>query len=495
MKIFSNKQIQQWDKVSIAAEGISSLDLMNRASAAFVERFLALFPKTERIHIFVGPGNNGGDGLAIGRMLCDKHLDIQLWDCSFSAKKSPDFLAQEALLPKHGRLNYDKWETTDVDFFKKLGRDTILIDALFGTGLNRPLSGAWENLIAQINKAEQKTIAVDVPSGLFCDTPTTGLAIEADYTISFQNPKLAFLFPENAHVIGEWQLVDIGLDVDYHKVEPAPNIFLQKKQVKGLLKKRAKFSHKGTFGHAALVGGTKGMVGAMVLATRACLRSGVGLTTAFVPKTTETILQIAAPEAICRSDFSKVEFENFKAIGIGCGWGKAKINKTFLHFIFSKKCKALVLDADALNVLSESKKIFDRIPEQSILTPHPKEFERLFGKTEDSFGRLELQRRMAQKHKCVIVLKGAHTSIACPNGIIYFNSTGNAGMATGGTGDVLTGLLTGLLAQGYDIEPAALLGVYLHGLAGDLAAKKWGEEALKAGDLADYFGAAFKELA
>jgi NAD(P)H-hydrate epimerase len=336
---------------------------------------------------------------------------------------------------------------------------------------------------------------------MFADQPTTGVSIEADYTFSFELPKLGFMFPENAERVGEWHCETIGLSPDFIREENTPWHYLDANEVKPLLKFRQKFDHKGTFGHALIVAGGYGKVGAAVLAAKACLRSGAGLVTAHVPKCAYSILQTAVPEAMASVDDHEFdvtcfgeELIRFQAIGAGPGIGTNQLTIKALEELLEKSGKPLVLDADALNILAAHPGLIKKIPRHSILTPHPKEFERLFGKTENSFARNGLQRKKAQELDICLILKGSNTAVAAPDGSCWFNTTGNPGMATGGTGDVLTGILTGLLAQGYSSFDAARLGVYLHGLAGDLAAADFQQEAMIAGDVIEYLGKAFKKL-
>lgn len=269
--------------------------------------------------------------------------------------------------------------------------------------------------------------------------------------------------------------------------------------VNKILKPRDPFTHKGNYGHACLVAGSYGMMGAAVLCAKGCLRSGVGKLTCFIPKVGYGVMQTSIPEAmvkVCGKKYIKEidDLNNFDVLGIGPGIGIYKSHALLLQKIFLEYKKPIVIDADALNILSANKKLLQRIPAESIITPHPKEFERLFGKSDSDIERTAQALQMSHQYKIFIVLKGHHTLIAAPDGKTWFNSTGNAGMATGGSGDVLTGILTGLLAQGYSSLEACLLGVYLHGLAGDIAAEELSQNALIAGDIIDNLGNAFKQV-
>ena len=378
---------------------------------------------------------------------------------------------------------------------------TIIIDALFGTGLSRSVEGYWSALIAHLNQLPNKIIAVDLPSGLFSDEYSTSSAIiKADYTISFELPKLAFFFPENQNYVGQCYILPIGLSSSYMASAETSNHFLMGEEMQQLLKKRNKFDHKGVFGHALLIGGSYGMVGAIILAGKACLRSGVGLVSIHAPESAYPILQTSLPEAMVSIDSNHYYYSNnpalaaYKAIGCGCGLNQKPSSVKALKELLTQVDAPMVLDADALNIIAEHPDWLSLIPTHSILTPHIKEFTRLFGDSANDFERNALQQQKAKEYGLHIVLKGANTCIATPDGRCYFNTTGNPGMATAGSGDVLTGILTGLLAQGYAPLDACRIGVYLHGKAGDIAAKQLGHESLIASDIVQYLGNAFQEI-
>lgn len=499
MKIISAEQTRALDAHTIDQEPIASIDLMERASATFVNWFVDKFgePVTPVI-IFCGPGNNGGDGLAIARMLHHKGYEVEVVLCQISKNTSDDYQINLGRLPKKDTILIATLEQEAA--FPNLPERAIIIDAIFGSGLNRPVEGYWGGLLQYLSQTAQgPKISVDIPSGMFADQPTTGISFQADYTFSFELPKLGFFFAENFHRVGQWQARSIGLDPEFIKDLPSEYFFLDGALAKSLWRPRSKFAHKGHFGHALLICGSYGKIGAAVLATKACLRSGVGLLTTHIPQCGYDIMQTTVPEAMVSVDlgthyFSSVpDLESYRSIGIGSGLDKQPESRTALRQVLEKKEEELVIDADALNIISKEK--WQRlIPPNSILTPHPKEFERLFGPSSNSFERMKLAQQKAQELQVYIILKGAHTLIVCPDGLAFFNSTGNPGMATAGSGDVLTGIVTSLAAQGYSPKEAALLGVYLHGRAGDLAAAEKGTEALIAGDLVDYLGAAFKSL-
>lgn len=387
--------------------------------------------------------------------------------------------------------------------FQAIDEDDILVDAIFGSGLTRPVSGFIGETIDHFNNNAAVKIAVDIPSGLFADKhsdPKKGKIVRADYTLSFQMPKLAFLLPENDQFVGEWHILDIGLSPDFINQTATNNFLMKKRDITPMLHQRKKYDHKGTYGHALLIAGSYGKMGAAILAAKACLRSGVGLVHAHIPKAGYEIMQIATPETMLSIDrydyyFSEVpKLEIYTAIGIGPGLGMERQSQMALKVLIQESSTPIIFDADALNILAENKTWLAFLPAGSILTPHPKEFERLVGKWQDDFEKRQMLRNFSTKHNVYIVLKGANSAICFPDGNVYFNSTGNPGMATAGSGDVLTGIITGLLAQGYSSGQAAVMGVFLHGTAGDLAKKQKGMEALIAGDILENIGPAFKKI-
>lgn len=489
MKILIADQIRALDNYTIEEEPVPSIDLMERASKAFVRWYTERFNQSGKVLIFAGLGNNGGDGLAIARLLDNLGYEVEVNIINYSDKRSEDFEENLHRLEKMLMVN---WICDEEDIENAL-KNGIIIDAILGTGVNRPLNGIIKETILRLNRSNSTKISVDIATGLYTDSPVEPDAVifKPDFTVTFQLPKLAMLLPENENFVGNWYKADIGLHVEFIENCATDYFYTDKIQPKI----RSNFSHKGTFGHALLIAGSYGSIGAAILASKACLRSGVGLLTALVPECGYEIMQVSVPEAMCKTDVSKHTISTlpkdltvYNAVGIGCGLGKALETVIFLENILKSfheinPKKGLVLDADALNILSENKKLLDLLPPGSVLTPHPKEFQRLAGGWANDFERLKLLRQFAIKYKVIVVLKGRHSAVALPNGSVHFNSTGNAGMATGGSGDVLTGIITGLLAQGYPPEEAAISGVFKHGEAGDFAAQKSGQMAMIAGDI------------
>lgn len=501
MKIFPIEQVREADQYTIKHEPIQSIDLMERASSSICDWILHRYTSLDKtIHVFCGLGNNGGDGLAVSRFLLHVGFPVKTYIIRYSERTSSDFETNMARLKLHKK--HQIIEQSINSPLPEITEDELIVDAIFGSGLTKPTSGFTAVLIGHINKCKAVTIAVDMPSGLFADQhsdPSTQI-INADYTLSFQFPKLAFMFPENDRFVGRWDILDIGLHPDFINHSATKNFFMTSEDVTPLLKKRRKFAHKGTFGHALLIAGGYGKMGAAILTTQAALRSGAGLVHAHVPRWGAPIMQTACPEAMLSIDryehyLSEMpNLDTFTAIGIGPGLGTQEQTQKAIKLLIQQSALPMVMDADALNILALNKTWIPFLPKNTILTPHPKEFERLAGPWKNDFERLVKQREMAIKHGLYIVLKGAHTSIAFPDGNVYFNSTGNPGMATGGSGDVLTGIITSLLAQGYTHGMASILGVYLHGLAGDLALEENTQESLIASDIIKNIGRAFRQL-
>ena len=501
MKIFSVEQIQKWDSFTIDKEGILSINLMERAAVSCFSWIVQNFDEFFCFKIFCGKGNNGGDGLALARLLNSIKYQVSVFIPHTDKPGSPDF---EENLKKLKRTSVDISVLQNENSFPKFSDKDVVIDALFGTGLNKPVEGFYKEIIGYINANSNDTIAIDVPSGLYVDKSTITenedvSIIKADYTLTFQNQKLAFLVEENEPYTGEVLFFDIGLSKDYEESTPTPFEFIDDDVIKGIYKPRKNFANKGNYGYASLLCGSYGMMGAAVLSSLACLKSGAGKLTSVVCEAGYAIMQTSVPEAMCivsgEKHISKFkDFQNFDVLGIGPGIGKFKSHIELLEDIFKDFKGPIVIDADALNILSENQELYSSIPVDTIITPHPKEFERLFGKSISDFDRIDKAIEKAKELNIYIVLKGHHTLIATPDGKGYFNSTGNPGMATAGAGDVLTGIITGLLAQKYSPLQSCLLGVYLHGLAGDIAAEGLSQEALIAKDIIDNLGAAFKEI-
>jgi len=498
MVILSAKQIHDWDQYSIQHEPIVSVDLMEAASIGCVQWLQQQNYLPGEFHIFCGKGNNGGDGLAIARLLS-----------KLGAKVSVHILELGQLGTNDFQINLARLHETDVaihyiqseNHFPILPPAIVVIDALFGTGLNRKLDGLAAALVQHINIFSHNIISIDMPSGLLADDSSVGYHIvNATHTISFQCQKMAFMMAENEMYTGHIHVLDIGLLNIFLSTITYEASLLEIEFIKAIYHPRSSFSHKGTYGHAGIVAGSYGFMGAAILAAKACLRSGVGKLTVHTPSCGYDIIQSTIPEAMCKVEEGEqyiqtiTDTATYAALGIGPGMGHPSSHVDLLDALFTAYSKPMVIDADALTVIASYPALLNKIPPFSILTPHPAEFDRVFGKSKNDFERVRMARQKAKELQLIIVLKGHRSFIAMPGGINYFNSTGNPGMATAGSGDVLTGILTGLLAQGYAPEQAALMGVYIHGLAGDHAAAMLTEEAMIASDITDYLGSAYSVL-
>ena len=512
MEIFSAEQIRAWDEYTMQHEPIASIDLMERAAASCVSWLEKAGYLERSFSIYCGKGNNGGDGLALARMLSSLDCPVTVHILEFGHIGTEDFQANLALL--HSTPVEVKFVQTPENFHSIPAGD-ILIDALLGSGLNRKLEGVTAGLVEHLNRSGNEIIAIDIPSGLFVSKSSKGnTIIRATHTLSFQVYKPAFLMPENEAWVGEVHILDIGLHPGFLQKTNSDAELLDPAIIGAIYKPRKSFAHKGNFGHALLVTGSYGKMGAAVLSGRSCLKTGAGLVTILVPGCGYAIIQTTLPEAMVLTDKDEKihtalpahepagpasaagrtdpALDKYSVVGVGPGVGQDPKTVAFMWELLRGYRKPMVVDADALNILGANPEMMHLLPPYSILTPHPKEFERLFGASTDDYARLDKAREMAKSHQCIIVLKGHYTFIAMPGGKSYFNSTGNAGMAKGGSGDVLTGILTALLGQTYSPSEAALLGVYLHGLAGDLAAAADSQESMLPTDLTDHLGKAFQ---
>ncbi|MBQ8606938.1 MAG: NAD(P)H-hydrate dehydratase [Bacteroidaceae bacterium] len=500
MKILTNIQIKELDRLTIEEEGIQSIELMERAALALSKTIGELFKDVPSIKIFAGPGNNGGDALAIARILSEQGYSIEAYLFNTTGHLSEDCA-----------INRDRLSETSVQFTEittqfippVLLKSDLVIDGLFGSGLNKPLNGGFAAVVNYINSSPATVISIDMPSGLMCEDNTFNQysnVIKANITLTLQIPKLAFFLAENQPYIGEWMCLDIQLSETGIAESNTPYHVIQKENIRPLMQQRKEFAHKGEFGHGLLIAGKYGMAGAAVLSARACLRSGIGLLTVHTPSCNNIILQTAVPEAIVHPDTNEhlfstpIECDNFQAIAIGPGLGQSTDTVKAFFEQLHRFSSPIIVDADALNILSSYKGYLSSIPANSILTPHPKELERLVGHCTSDYERLSKARTLATEYHLYIILKGAWSTIISPNGQCHFNPTGNPGMATAGSGDVLTGVLLALLAQGYTPYNTCLLGVYLHGIAGDLAAEAKGKNGIIASDIIEHLPLAWKLL-
>ena len=499
MKILNREQIQQADEFTIKNEPILSIDLMERASLAFTKIFTDEFPNSHPVHIFCGVGNNGGDGLAISRLLLNNSYKVITYVVKYSANFSQDFQTNEKRLTEteNSEIIYIDEDTP----LLQMEDNSIIIDALWGTGLTRAITGLGANVIDHINSSIAKIVAVDIPSGIFCDEYNPdSVKVKASLTISFQLPKYSFFMPENEEYIGEFRIADIGLNSEFIDAQISHFNQINPEQIQSVYQPRKKFAHKGNFGHALIYSGSYGKMGAVILSAKSALRSGAGLVTAYIPQCGYEILQSALPECmvICDDSYESIsgipDLKPYGVVGVGPGIGQHSTTMEAINKLLINYELPIVFDADALNILSSNPDMLSQMPENCILTPHIGEFDRLAGKSTNQYERLAKLADFSTANKCITVLKGHYSAVCLSDGSIYFNSTGNPGMATAGSGDVLTGIITGLLAQKYSPADAALLGVYIHGMAGDIMASNLSQEGMIAGDIIEGIPAAFKIL-
>ncbi|MBO4565431.1 MAG: NAD(P)H-hydrate dehydratase [Bacteroidaceae bacterium] len=500
-KILSSQQIRQVDAHTIQTEPISSLDLMERASLRVTEQICSLFDTNRRIIVFAGPGNNGGDALAVARMLVQQGYRVSAFLFNIGNNLSADCQTNKNRLKLCPTIDFHEITT---DFVPPvISTDDVIVDGLFGTGLSRPLMGGFAAVVKYINSSEATVVSIDIPSGLMTEDNAANVmthVVQADYTFTFQYTKLAFLFAENEHYVGQLEVLDIGLHDPLSDITTTPYYLFEASDASAMLKTRPRFSHKGTFGHACLIAGKEGMGGAAIMASKACMRSGAGKLTVHTPAANVIPLQISVPEAILHIERQAAHFAtpfettSFNALAIGPGIGTDEATVRAFSQQLHYHQGPLVLDADALNILGSYPELMNRIPQDAILTPHKKELRGLIGSTSSSYEELQLTRQLSQRHHIYVIIKGANSAIVTPEGDVIFNITGNPGMATAGSGDVLSGIILSLLAQDYSSLQASLLATYLHGLAGDLAAADLTQESLIATDLIDYLPKAFKSL-
>lgn len=498
MKILSAKQIQEVDLATIKTEPITSIDLMERAANACADWIMKHYNINHKFYVFCGSGNNGGDGLAVARLMKLKLYNVNV------------FITSNIAYSDNVEQNFELWQKlsnntisikNEEDFPDLNNEKIIIIDALFGSGINRPIKGIAADLIQHINKSSNEIISIDMPSGLFVDNNATNLhniIIKATHTLTLELPKLALILPENREFSGEMHIISIGLNKEAIEKQESDYEWITDEYFRNFFKKRNRFCHKGSFGHVKMVAGGKGKIGAAILASKASLRIGAGLVTTEIPRCGAEIIHSSFPEAMVITNGKKfidgrIDLDNYQ-IGIGPGIGTSPETEKEVLRLITRTNEPLVIDADALNILAINKEYWDKIPLYSVLTPHPREWERWIGHWNNDFEKLERTKKFTQEYKVYVIIKGAYSVTVTPKGQFFFNSSGNPGMATAGSGDVLTGMITGLLAQGYTSGKASVMGNFLHGLAGDIAKEKLGERSLIASDIIDNIGNAYLKL-
>lgn len=498
MKLFNADKIRELDSYTILHEPISSEALMERAAGIFTDWFMGLDLPGYPLWIFAGKGNNGGDGLVFARKCLQAGSDVQVFILENGRSGSPDM---ESNLWKWNQVSNGRTKliSTSSDI-PQIPDSVIVIDALWGSGIQRPIEGTGSKLIAAINQSEACVVSIDIPSGLHPDTCLDGPKIEADYTLSFEFPKLSFFFPENDKYLGKWSFRSIGLSGDFMLKEESPFYFFTLEDAVRLYKRRGKFSHKGSNGHTLIIAGSPDKMGASLLCAKACLTAGAGKVTASIPQSGASQMNAYCPETmiIPENDSTNVsylsELSLFNSIVIGPGIGTSHQSVIKTEKIISLARCPVLYDADALNILAENNALFNSLRPESILTPHPGEFKRLFGDSKNSYERLDLLRAKAKASSCYIVLKGAYTAIACPDGSVIFNSSGNPALGTAGSGDVLSGIIGALIAQGYPVKEACCLGVFLHGYSADLQQMVHASGTMLAGEIIDFLPAAVAKV-
>ncbi len=503
MKIFTASQIHELDNYTITHEPIKSIDLMERAAKAIARAIMDEWTDRTPVVVFAGPGNNGGDALAVARLLAEDNYKVSVYLFNIHNNLSDNCATNKQRLINGKRLHHFTEVTLNFDP-PELTSDMLVIDGLFGSGLNKPLMGGFASLVKYINQCPVKVVSIDIPSGLMCEDNTYNIhanIIRADLTLTLQQKKLTMMLADCQKYIGRLHVLDIRLSPEFIEKTECNYTILEEQTVRGMIRPRNDFAHKGLMGNALIVAGSYGMAGAAVLATKACLRSGVGKVTVHTPKRNCAIIQTAVPEAVLQLDHEEtylsesVDSTDYDALGIGPGIGQIENTAIALIGQIRRTGCPIVVDADALNILANHQAWMQQLPAGIIMTPHPKEFDRMAGSAStNDYERLIRAQQMAEHIKGYILLKGHYTALCMPDGHIVFNSTGNSGMATAGSGDVLTGILTALLARGYDKAPACQLAMYLHGLAGDMAAKEVGKESLVASDIIRFLPKAFLKL-
>ncbi len=503
MKIFTGAQIHELDNYTIQHEPIKSIDLMERASKALTGAIMQRWDNRTPVVVFAGPGNNGGDALAVARMLAEQGYSVKVYLFNITGRLSDDCAINRQRVRDSKRIK-DFTEVTVQFDPPELDSSMLVVDGLFGSGINKPLAGGFASLVKYINQSPAKVVSIDMPSGLMTEDNSYNVRaniIHADVTLTLHGRKLSMFLADCQEFLGEVQVLDIRLSQEYVDKTKALYVVPEENDIRKRLLPRDDFAHKGSMGNALIIAGSYGMSGAAILATRACLRSGVGKVTVHTPRKNYDIMQISVPEAVMQMDHEETYFsesvdsDDFDAVGIGPGLGQQENTAIALISQLRRVQCPVVVDADALNILANHRAWMQQLPKGVIMTPHPKEFDRLSGiASNGSYERLHRAQELAQRIGAYIILKGHYSALCLPDGGVIFNPTGNSGMATAGSGDVLTGIITALLARGYHRSDACLLGMYLHGLAGDIAAREVGKESLVAGDIIKYLPKAFLAL-
>jgi ADP-dependent NAD(P)H-hydrate dehydratase / NAD(P)H-hydrate epimerase len=513
VRVLNAAQMREADRRTIEEIGIPSLVLMENAGRQAVAAIEAMYSDLLERHVAVlcGRGNNGGDGFVIARTMVQRGVDVSVFLIGRVADVRGDARVNLEIL---GRLGLTVVEVADSQawelHFSEVSDCTLIVDAIFGTGLNTPIAGFIESVVTDVNTSGIPIVAIDLPSGLSADSPEPiGLSIEAGLTVTMAAPKLPLVLPPAETRAGDIVIADIGIPAGVLESVDGPLVdLLTRASTRELVTPRTADSHKGDYGRVLIVAGSRGKTGAAHLAAIGALRSGAGLVTIATPASCQAIVAAMAPEymteALAESadglDPDGVDHILEMArdvLAIGPGLGQAPGTREFIRQLVDRATMPLVIDADGLNAFAgDPERLAGREGRDVIITPHPGEMARLIGMSTDEVqsSRLEIARNFAVAHHVFVVLKGHRTLVATPDEKVFINPTGNPGMATGGTGDVLTGMIAAWLAQLLDAEAACKLAVYLHGLAGDLAEADEGEVAMTSADVAGHLGDAMLEL-
>ncbi len=502
MKIFNTENIRKIDRITIEEEGVSSQELIRRVAEGVAGEIIGRWSPSTPVVIFAGSGNNGADALVVGRLLLEAGFYPRILLFNFkgnSLSRDCDIAKRELLSTGYNGL----MEIIDRAELPSLTPDHLVIDGRCGSGLRAPLEGGFMMLARNISESGATVISIDVPSGMFGEWNARVIGrnvVHATLTMAIQFPRLSFFLGDNAELVGKWKVIDIGLSNRAIMETPTKYFYVERDEVRAVLKPRKPFSSKSDYGHALLFAGCYGMAGAAVMAARGALRSGVGKLTVHSARAAFPVIQSQVPEALFSADRHENVISdmsprfNCSAIGVGPGIGTNDATRGAFETLVKSYKRPLVIDADALNAIAKNQTILDHIAPGSILTPHAGEFDRIFGTQTSDEGRLLKAVEVSHRYKLLIVLKGRYTATVRPDGKVFFNSSGTPAMATAGSGDVLTGIITSLLAQGYKPETASVAGVYIHGLAGEMAAETQGEYGTTAMDIASCVGRAVKAI-
>ncbi|MCM1021494.1 MAG: NAD(P)H-hydrate dehydratase [Muribaculum sp.] len=499
MKLFTNDQIRSIERQVIKNEGVTTIELVERAASAISWEIMSRWRQSKKVLIFAGPGNNGADALAVASMLIEEGYTVEALLFNIFDKLSEACIHYRDKLKEMSPTSLTEITSDFTPPF--ISTDILVIDGLFGSGLKEPLTGGFQSLVDYINNSSATIISIDIPSGMFAewnDRILSRNAIHATLTLAIEFPRLAFFIPDNAEFLGEWKVLDIKLASAEVRTEKSPYFLLEKADAHRLIRRRNKFTSKSDYGSCLLAAGSYGMMGAAVMAARGALRAGVGRITVHSPRCGFNALQTGLPEAMFEHDSNDIVITNitlkhdYNVIAVGPGIGTHEYTVRAVEALISAAQKPLVIDADALNCIAQRPSMLDHIPPMSVITPHSGEFDRLFGAHTSHELRLKKAIEKAKYYNIIILLKGYYTTVIRPDGKIYFLNNGTPAMATPGSGDVLTGIISALMAQGYSPDISAALGAFIHSQAGTIAAAEHGEYGVLASDIANATGKAIK---